>query len=345
MAETLMTFYNKIPASAFLKIEGFEAPTNEGPKATASLNRLERFSLRQFDDEQKEFGKIQTHLQQESDSLQSEIDSSSSSRRSGSKVDEKSKELEEKRSYLGSLDFERFKFEKVVQRISSLFFYPEIDQALLEDHAKETAELKVLTAYPRNNTKENLVSAAAKHMYIVFSTYPELTTQFNQDDLTKAFVNHVVSQRYEVKNPLNKRKNTEKDCGWPSFNNPENSGKISSAVVDDLYQLQQNTGQNLYSKTPSFASVQSSKNPSSHTSSRGDSGTEEKRSGTSEGEEESSSRIRIEELQRQVVSGISDDDFMKELERRMGEELTNKTLLQEVQKEIEDNKIWIRMSC
>lgn len=330
MAETLMTFYNKVPASAFLQIEGFEAPANEGPKVTAVLNRLERFSAGRFEDEQKEFGKIQAHLQQEVDSLQLEIDSSSSSRRSGSKVEEKSAELKQKRDQLGSLDFERFKFEKVVQNISSLFFYPEIDPTLIESHTEKTAE-KASTASPRNNAKEDLVSAAAKHMHIVFSAYPELAEQYDQVQLTSALVAHVITQPYEVKNPANKRRNIEKDCGWPSFNNEESVREISAAVVDNLRQLQQNTVQNLYSETERFRSVQSSKEPSRRES--GDLDVEDIAVKISASAQEDGGLF-----QQHVLSGISDEDFIAEMQRRMGER-ANPELSAAVRREIDNNKV------
>lgn len=331
MAETLMTFYNKVPASAFLQIEGFEAPANEGPKVTAVLNRLERFSAGRFEDEQKEFGKIQAHLQQEVDSLQLEIDSSSSSRRSGSKVEEKSAELEQKRDQLGSLDFERFKFEKVVQNISSLFFYPEIDPTLIESHTEKTAEKASTTASPRNNTKENLVSAAAKHMHIVFSAYPELAEQYDQAQLTSAFVAHVISQPYEIKDPENKRKNATRKCGWPSFNDEAPIREISTAVVENLRQLQENTVQNSYSETEKFKSVQSSKEPSRRES--GDLDVEDIAVKISASAQEDGGLF-----QQHVLSRISDEDFIAEMQRRMGAG-ANPRITQEVQGEINDNKV------
>lgn len=330
MAETLMTFYNKVPASAFLQIEGFEAPANEGPKVTAVLNRLERFSLGQFDDEQKEFGKIQTHLQQEIDSLKSEIDSSSSSRRSGSKVEKKSEELRHKYDHLASLDFEDFLFGKVVQDVSSLFFYPQINPKLLEAHAEKTAE-KASTASPRNNSKEDLVLAAAKHMHIVFSAYPELAEQYDQAQLTSAFVAHVISQPYEIKDPENKRKNATRKCGWPSFNDEAPIREISTAVVENLRQLQENTVQNSYSETEKFKSVQSSKEPSRRES--GDLDVEDIAVKISASAQEDGGLF-----QQHVLSRISDEDFIAEMQRRMGAG-ANPRITQEVQGEINDNKV------
>lgn len=331
IAETLMTFYNKVPASAFLQIEGFEAPSNEGPKVTAVLNRLERFSVRQFDDEQKAFGKIKTNLEQEVESIKSEIDSSSSSRRSGARIETKSAELKHKYDQLASLDFEEFLFEKVTQNISSLFFYPEIDSALLAIHAKETANLNVSTASPRNNIKEILVSAAAKHMHIVFSAYPELVDQYDPRQLTSAFVKHVISQPYEIKDPRNKRRNAIRDCGWPSFNNEQSIKEISDEVIVNLRQLQENTAHNLYSKTPGFESVQSSKEPSRRESRDlevGDIAVKMSASAQEDG--------RL--FQQHFLNGISDEDFIAEMQRRMGER-ADPSITHAVQREIDDNKI------
>ncbi len=332
MAETLITFYNKTPASAFLQIEGFEAPSNEGPKVTAVLNRLERFSSEQFDDKKKEFFQNQRQTQQEIEKLESEIKSSGSNRRSGSKVDKKSKKLEEKRSYLDSLDFERLKFKEVVQNISSLFFYPEIESSLLEIHEKETADLKVSTAFPRNNTKENLVSAAAKHMHIVLAAYPELE-RFGQDQLTSVFVAQVISQPYEVKNPANRRKNaknTKRECGWPSFNNEQSIKEISDAVIANLRQLQESTGHNLYSETERFRSVQSSKEPSRRESGDLEVGDIDVKMSASEQEDGGL-------FQQHVLNGISDEDFIIEMQRRMG--ATNPEIAAAVRREINDNKV------
>ena len=335
MAETLMTFYNKVPATAFLQIEGFEAPANEGPKATASLNRLERFSAGRFEDEQREFDKIKASLEEEVASLKSEIDSSSSNRRSGKKVGEKSTELKQKYDRLASLDFEEFLFEKVVQNISSLFFYPEIDPRLLEAHASKTAE-KASTASPRNNAKEDLVSAAAKHMHIVFSAYPELTEKYDQEQLTSAFVANVITQPYEVKNPENKRKNATRKCGWPSFNDEAPIREISAAAVDNLRQLHQNTVQNSYSETEKFKSAQSSKEPSRRES--GDLEVEDVDVKISASAQEDGGLF-----QQHVLSGISDEDFIAEMQRRMGERV-NPELSTAVRREIYDNKVLDRDS-
>ncbi len=330
MAETLMTFYNKVPASSFLQIEGFEAPANEGPKVTAVLNRLERFSLGQFDDEEKEFFQIQRQAQQEIEKLESGIKSSGSTRRSGAKVEGKSGELRQKREQLESLTFEKVLFEKVVQNISSLFFYPEIDPTLLEAHAEKTAE-KASTAFPRNNSKKDLVSAVAKHMHIVFSAYPELAEQYDQAQLTSAFVAHVISQPYEIKDPENKRKNATREFGWPSFNNAESVGEISAEVIANLRQLQENTAQNSYSETAKFKSVQSSKEPSRRASGDLEVGDiDVKISASAQGDGGL--------FQQHVLNGISDKDFIAEMQRRMGERV-NPEITQVVQREINDNKV------
>ncbi len=331
MAETLMTFYNKVPASAFLQIEGFEAPANEGPKATAALNRLERFSLGQFDDEEKEFGKLQATLHQEIEKLESEINSSNSSRRSGAKIDEKSEELKQKSDQLSSLDFGKFKFEKVVQNISSLFFYPEIDPSLLEAHAKETEDLRVATATPRNNSKEALISAASKHMHVVLAAYPELE-RFDQDQLTSVFVAQVISQPYEVKDPTNKRRIIQKDCGWPSFNSEQFIKEICDAVIVNIHQLQDNTEHSLYSKTPSFESVQSSKEPSRRES-------DDLEVGNIDVKLRASSQEDGRSFQQHFLNGISDEDFIAEMQRRMGGERADPRISVAVQREINDNKV------
>ncbi len=238
-------------------------------------------------------------------------------------------------------------FEPVIKKISDLFFYPEIrDEAALRKHEAETAALAKSNATARNNSQEDLVSALAKHMHIVFAAFMELKTRFNQDDLTRAFTNRVITGSYQAK-VKDKKSGKEEDetrkLGWPSICKDKNKdfiiAKISDAVVDVVKTLQTKSEQNLYSKTEKFKSVESSKNPSSHVSSSRESIGEKRNSASESEEEKGDSLVRSEQLQQQVISGISDDDFMKELARRMGEELTKTDLLEAVQREIEGNKV------
>ncbi len=182
-------------------------------------------------------------------------------------------------------------------------------------------------------------------MHIVFAAFPELTTQFNQDDLTKAFVNRVITGPYQVKvkdRKSEKDKNETRKQGWPSICGKTDKDaiitRISNTVVDAVKALQTESEGNLYSKTVGFKSVESSKNPSSHVSSREEDSGRIVEGSPGSGEERSGG-IGDRELQQHVVSRISDEDLLKELARRMGGEAADKTLLQQVQTEIEGNQV------
>lgn len=338
MAETLMTFYNQAPNTAYLQIEGFKAASNEGPAVTAALNFLEKTN-------EIENGRIDQKESELKEDLEKKVSKTSASR-SGelrTKLEEQlPKDIQRSREEIrGTL------FKETIEKISDLFFYPEIrDADALEKHKRETADLNKPRATPRKELQkdliqEDLISATAKHMHIVFAAFPELATQFDQDALTRAFVNRVITGSYQVKV---KDKNETRKPGWPSIcKDRDKDGiivRISDVVFDAIKTLQTESERNLYSETAEFKSVESSKNPSSHVSSRRESeGKERSSASESEGKERGGGGIRDEDLQRQVVSGISDDDFMKELARRMGGELAETSLLEAVQREIEGNKV------
>ena len=294
IATKLLTFYNQVPNTAFNQIDGFEAPANEGATINSALNFLDDITKRESAVEE-----LKSDLYTRQKDIKTQINNVTSSRQK----DALSKQLTGVQSQL-----DRCVLENISSRISDLFFYPEISKKALKKHQAQYPD------HHRDNSKSSLIDAMTKHLHITFAAYPELESDRfgGKESIIEEFMKNVITKPYLVRNPRNRRSNIEKDCGWPSFNSIDEFPDISQQVLINLKHLekQSQSQDHKYTETEDYKTNVSSKNPSNR----------ETRSASSEEEEKSSEngRRNSDEFQQQVISRISDDDFMKEFRRRLG---------------------------
>ncbi len=125
MSRIIMTFYNHIPKTAFLKIKGFEASSSEGGKVRDVLAKLKKISEN------------------------------------------------------GSVELREKSIDTVVDCLSSLFHYPQIEETALAQHIEETKKLKSKLAEYRTNLRSDLRLVVSRHLFIAFAAFPNLEENKN----------------------------------------------------------------------------------------------------------------------------------------------------------------------
>lgn len=215
----VLTFYNHVPNTAYFLIEGFAAPRDEGSIIKSALPVIE-----------------------------SHIAASKTLKQENSVAS---------RARLGH------NLTSVIDSISSLIHYPEITRVNVVDKGKivgtKTAE-EVLgehrsytltngaktTARARDNTKETLVNALAKHLHITFAVYPELEEVFDKREMVSALVRKVIGGKAGGAN------------GWPTFNNAAGIADITTRVEEGLETFRKWSKDFHYTKYPRYAELESS---------------------------------------------------------------------------------------
>lgn len=206
----VMTFYNHIPNTSYFAIPEFEAPRNEGPKVKASLNQISSLIT------------TEPNTRTEQD------------------------------------------LAEVVGNIVNLIHLPEIIDVIYEDkngkkitktidetlgeHRAKTLSDGAKKTKARDNSKDELVSALAKHMHIIFAIYPELEQVFNRELLIKSFIEKFIEGR----------NGDCTDMGWPSFINQKDKDQICELVKEKLKVFEEKTQKKHYTSYEKYKNLVSS---------------------------------------------------------------------------------------
>ena len=138
--------------------------------------------------------------------------------------------------------------DNIVTSLANLMHYPEItDEGLLGKHrAKTLLDGAKRLSESRDNTKENLVSAIAKHLHITFAVFPELERLFARDEIVKPFISRIISGKEQNK------------VLWPTFDSQQHVNSITNDVSGKLDLLKAQLPQKGYTVRDAYKDLASS---------------------------------------------------------------------------------------
>ncbi len=149
----LLTFYNKVPHSAYYPIKGFEATSGEGAQVKDALSELKK------------------HIKECQD------------------LHGKSAALTTKMSnYIVPAILKLIHYPEITDRRVYNKKKKIDDDVILQKHKMDTDNYGTQVSKARTNNKDDLVETLAKHIHIVVSVYPELEEIFDVDDVIEDFV-------------------------------------------------------------------------------------------------------------------------------------------------------------
>ncbi len=152
-------------------------------------------------------------------------------------------------SNVGGRIIKQRQLDTIVTSIAGLMHYPEITDAnILYQHQLDTQNYgaKRRPSLYRENSENNLVISLARHMHIVFASYPELNTLFTKDEIVKPFISKMINGKEPGK------------ILWPTFNRQADIDRISGSVVTTLNQLNMYLDGRKYNARNSYQYLESS---------------------------------------------------------------------------------------
>ncbi len=252
LARLTSTYYYNIPNTAYPVISGYEASGSEGGNVRSTLQRLDQICERVEEQRQegtssgrpKRGSTIKTLSDISKESAETELsDKSSELERLSRKATQSEKEA--LRMLVLPIQIDKLQIcatsetdplQYIALKLKDLFHYPEISDSLLA------------AANGRNNDRDEFYDKTAKHLFLVFNTYPELAADPNDKTrITNLFLQEVI----------NHQTNSGTSQGWSSLarENPEIHTEQVQARLQELEILKQ---ENLYTVTEGYRSRASS---------------------------------------------------------------------------------------
>ena len=252
LARLTSTYYYNIPNTAYPVIAGYEASGSEGGNVRSTLQRLDQICERVEEQRQegtssgrpKRGSTIKTLSDISKESAETELsDKSSELERLSRKATQSEKEA--LRMLVLPIQIDKLQIcaasetdplQYIALKLKDLFHYPEISDSLLA------------AANGRNNDRDEFYDKTAKHLFLVFNTYPELAADPNDKTrITNLFLQEVI----------NHQTNSGTSQGWQSLAN-ENPEVHSEQVLTRLDELESLKQENLYTVTEGYRSRASS---------------------------------------------------------------------------------------
>lgn len=252
LARLTSTYYYNIPNTAYPVIAGYEASGSEGGNVRSTLQRLDQICERVEEQRQestssgrpKRSSTIKTLSDISKESAERELSDKSSELE---KLSRKTALSEKEETRIIILQTQTSKLQAcsssgndplqyIALKLKDLFHYPEISDPSL---AAENG---------RNNNRDEFYDKTAKHLFLVFNTYPELA--IDPDDktrITTLFLQEVI----------NHQTNSVTSQGWPSLTR-ENPKSHTDQVLTRLSELEILKQENLYTVTDGYRSRASS---------------------------------------------------------------------------------------
>lgn len=257
LARLTSTYYYNIPNTAYPVITGYEASGSEGGNVRSTLQRLDQICEKVEEQRQegtssgrpKRGSTIKTLSDLSKESAETELSDKSSELERLSRKDTQS-EKEELRIVILQTQTSKLQactssgndpLQYIALKLKDLFHYPEISDSSLA------------AANGRNNNRDEFYDKTAKHLFLVFNTYPELAADPN--DKTK-----IIS--LFLQEVINHQTNSGTSQGWLSLQEnrtTENQARTHDAqVLTRLDELESLKHKNLYTLTEGYRSRASS---------------------------------------------------------------------------------------
>ncbi len=252
LARLTSTYYYNIPNTAYPVIAGYEASGSEGGNVRSTLQRLDQICERVEEQRQegtssgrpKRGSTIKTLSDISKESAETELSDKSSELE---RLSRKATLSEKEESRIVILQTQTSKLQActssgndtlqyIALKLKDLFHYPEISDSL------------IAAANGRNNNRDEFYDKTAKHLFLVFNTYPELAADPNDKTrITNLFLQELI----------NHQTNSGTSQGWSSLarENPEIHTEQVQARLQELEILKQ---ENLYTVTEGYRSRASS---------------------------------------------------------------------------------------
>ncbi len=252
LARLTSTYYYNIPNTAYPVITGYEASGSEGGNVRSTLQRLDQICEKVEEQRQestssghpKRGSTIKTLSDIAKESAETELSDKTSELEKLSRKTDRSEKGETRIAILNSQTSKlqsctssgNDPLQYIALKLKDLFHYPEI------------SDLALAEANGRNNDREEFYDKTAKHLFLVFNTYPELV--IDHDDktrITTLFLQEVI----------NHQTNSGTSQGWPSLAR-ENPKSHTDQVLTRLNELETLKQENLYTVTDGYRSRASS---------------------------------------------------------------------------------------
>lgn len=246
ISATLLTFYNKISGTAYLKIIGYSGLNSgeqralnflESPKRDKGLLTLP--SVVKLEKQRKKIEELKAKkLAQEKG-------------KTAPRTGALEKNITTEQAALDSLlllaqqEKEGFILSQTLSSVADLFDYSEITNAQkLDDHVRETKE-KLKFAEPvhyRNNDSKDFIEVFSRHIFILRVVFPELAV-YTTEELIKESVSKIV---------------TREKGGWPSLRAASTIKDLVRDIITRVEQLEKEQEDFHYTKDGGYQSVKSS---------------------------------------------------------------------------------------
>lgn len=252
LARLTSTYYYNIPNTAYPVIAGYEASGSEGGNVRSTLQRLDQIceKIEEQRNSTNNYSRprrgstIKTLSNIAKESAEVELSDKSSELE---RLSRKATLSEKEESRIVILQTQTSKLQActssgndtlqyIALKLKDLFHYPEISDSL------------IAAANGRNNNRDEFYDKTAKHLFLVFNTYPELAADPNDKTrITNLFLQEVI----------NHQTNSGTSQGWSSLarENPEIHTEQVQARLQELEILKQ---ENLYTVTEGYRSRASS---------------------------------------------------------------------------------------
>lgn len=252
LARLTSTYYYNIPNTAYPIIAGYEASGSEGGNVRSTLQRLDQICERVEEQRQestssgrpKRSSAVKTLSDISKESAAIELSDKSSELEKLSRKATRS-EKEESRISVLTIQINKLQIcttsetdplQYIALKLKDLFHYPEISDPLLA------------VTNGRNNDRDEFYDKTAKHLFLVFNTYPELAEDPNdKTKITSLFLQEVI----------NHRTNSGTSQGWPSLAR-ESVEVHTNQVLAKISELEILKQENLYTVTDGYRSRASS---------------------------------------------------------------------------------------